>query len=280
MRSDSIPAKWTPYILSITRIIFGFLIVRHGMEQWFGYPEASDYTMSSFSGIVELVEFPAGLLLMLGLFTRPVALLVSVMIGISYFTGPAQKGPLPIRNGGDPVIVDTFFFLFVAAYGAGLWSIDRLRRKPTTDSSEWSPYAFTLLRIAAGLVFFQHGIEKLFGYSGARVEKDLLTIRGIGGILETFGGPLIATGLFTRVTAFILSGEMAVAYFRSWAPRGFWQSFSGPGMELSILFCYLYLFFFASGGGPWSLDAAIQRLRGKKQMPFASESVHETLGSR
>src|SRR5262245_33589786 len=88
MRPDSIPAKWTPYILSITRIIFGFLIVRHGMEQWFGYPEASDYTMSSFSGIVELVEFPAGLLLMLGLFTRPIALLVSVMVGISYFTGP------------------------------------------------------------------------------------------------------------------------------------------------------------------------------------------------
>ena len=98
MRSDSIPATWTPYILSITRIIFGFLIVRHGMEQWFGYPEASDYPMSSFSGIVELVEFPAGLLLMLGLFTRPVALLVSVLVGISYFTGPALKGPLPIRT--------------------------------------------------------------------------------------------------------------------------------------------------------------------------------------
>ena len=70
-------------------------------------------------------------------------------------------------------------------------------------------------------------------------------------------------GLFTRVTAFILSGEMAVAYFRSWAPRGFWPSFSGPGMEASILFCYLFLFFFASGAGPWSLDAIIKTFRSK-----------------
>jgi len=280
MRPDSIPAKWTPYILSITRIIFGFLIVRHGMEQWFGYPEASDYTMSSFSGIVELVEFPAGLLLMLGLFTRPVALVVSVMVGISYFTGPALKGPWPIRNGGDPVIVVAFFFLFVAAYGAGLWSIDRLRKRPTTSVSQWAPYALRILKIAAGLVFFQHGIEKLFGFSGARVEKDLLTVRGIGGLLETFGGPLIAMGLFTRVTAFILCGEMAVAYFRSWAPRGFWQSFSGPGMEASILFCYLYLFFFASGGGPWSLDAVIQSVRGKKQTPATPERLQESLPNR
>jgi putative oxidoreductase len=280
MRTDSIPAKWTPYILSITRIIFGFLIVRHGMEQWFGYPEASDYTMSSFSGIVELVEFPAGLLLMFGLFTRSIALLVSLMVGISYFTGPAFKGPWPIRNGGDPVIVVAFFFLFVAAYGAGLWSIDRLRKKPTTHVSQWAPYALSALQIAAGLVFFQHGIEKLFGFSGARVEEDLLTIRGIGGLLETFGGPLIAMGLFTRVTAFILSGEMAVAYFRSWAPRGFWPSFSGPGMEASILFCYLYLFFIASGAGPWSLDALIQSIRRKKQVPARSEQVQESLPNR
>jgi putative oxidoreductase len=280
MRRDSIPDRWTPYILSITRIIFGFLILRHGMEQWFGYPEASDYPRSSFSGIVELVEFPAGLLLMLGLFTRPVALLVSVMVAISYFTGPALRGPWPIRNGGDPVIVVAFFFLFIAAYGAGLWSIDRLRKKPTVDVSRLDPYALSLLQIAAGLVFFQHGIEKLFGFGGARVEENLMTIRGIGGLLETFGGPLIAMGLFTRVTAFILSGEMAVAYFRSWAPRGFWPSFSGPGMEASILFCYLYLFFFASGAGPWSLDAVIKSARAKKQTPANPEKAQESLPTR
>jgi putative oxidoreductase len=280
MRSDSIPAKWTPYILSITRIIFGFLIVRHGMEQWFGYPEASEYPISSFSGIVELVEFPAGLLLMLGVFTRPVALLVSVMVGISYFTGPALRGPWPVRNGGDPVIVVAFFFLFVSAYGAGLWSLDRLWKRTTTNASKWTPYALSLLQIAAGVVFFQHGIEKLFGFAGSRVEPDLMTIRGIGGILETIGGPLITMGLFTRVTAFILSGEMAVAYFRSWAPRGFWPSFSGPGMEASILFCYLYLFFFASGAGPWSLDALINDIRAKRRASARPETAQESIPTR
>jgi len=279
MRRYSIPVIWTPYILSITRFIFGFLILRHGMEQWFGYPEASEYPITSFSGIVELVEFPAGLLLMLGLFTRPVALLISVIVAISYFTGPAFRGPWPIRNGGDPVIVVAFFFLFVAAYGAGLWSIDRLRKKPVEKVSGWAPYTLSLLQIAAGLVFFQHGIEKLFGFGGARVEQDLMTVRGIGGLLETFGGPLIAMGLFTRVTAFILSGEMAVAYFRSWAPRGFWPSFSGPGMEASILFCYLFLFFFASGAGPWSLDAVIKAFR-SKATGSNPETARETLHSR
>ena len=154
MRPNSIPARWTPYLLSIARIIYGFLIARHGMEQWFGYPEASDVQMFSFSGIVELVEFPAGLLLILGLFTRPVALLVSVMVGISYFTGPALRGPWPIRNGGDPIIVVAFFFLFVAAYGAGLWSMDRLRKKPTTNAARWTPYALSLLQIAAGRSFW------------------------------------------------------------------------------------------------------------------------------
>jgi putative oxidoreductase len=279
MRRYSIPVIWTPYILSITRFIFGFLILRHGMEQWFGYPEASEYPITSFSGIVELVEFPAGLLLMLGLFTRPVALLISVMVAISYFTGPAFRGPWPIRNGGDPVIVVAFFFLFVAAYGAGLWSIDRLRKKPVEKVSGWAPHTLSLLQITAGLVFFQHGIEKLFGFGGARVEQDLMTVRGIGGLLETFGGPLIAMGLFTRVTAFILSGEMAVAYFRSWAPRGFWPSFSGPGMEASILFCYLFLFFFASGAGPWSLDAFIKGFR-SKAAGANPETARETLHSR
>ena len=264
--------KWAPYVLSITRIVYGFLILRHGMEQWFGYPEASDSAMMSFGGITELVEFPAGLLLMLGLFTRPAALVVSVMVAISYFTGPALRGPWPIRNGGDPIIVVAFFFLFVAAYGAGKLSIDQIRKRPATDASRWAPYALSMLQIASGLVFFQHGIEKLFGFGGARVEKDLLTVRGIGGLLEMFGGPLISMGLFTRVTGFILSGEMAVAYFRSWAPRGFWQSFSGPGMEASILFCYLYLFFFTSGAGPWTLDAVIKAVRGKKASVASAET--------
>ena len=86
------------------------------------------------------------------------------------------------------------------------------------------PHALFVVRVVAGLLFWQHGLEKLFGFAGARPETALLSMRGIAGILEGIGGPLLVVGLFTRPTAFILSGEMAVAYFRAWAPRGFFPN--------------------------------------------------------
>jgi len=121
-------------------------------------------------------------------------------------------------------------------------------------------YAIAVVRIAAGLLFWQHGLEKLFGFAGARPEPTLWAIRGVGGILETIGGPLIALGLFTRPTAFILSGEMAVAYFRSWAPRGFFPIANGG--EEATLFCFLYLWLWTAGPGAWSLDGLMHSMRG------------------
>jgi putative oxidoreductase len=120
--------------------------------------------------------------------------------------------------------------------------------------------AIAVVRIVAGLLFWQHGLEKLFGFAGARPEPTLWAVRGVGGILETIGGPLIALGLFTRPTAFILSGEMAVAYFRSWAPRGFFPIANGG--EEATLFCYLYLWLWTAGPGAWSLDGLLQSRRG------------------
>ena len=120
-------------------------------------------------------------------------------------------------------------------------------------------YAIVLVRIVAGLLFWQHGLEKLFGFAGARPEPTLWAVRGVGGILETIGGPLIALGLFTRATAFILSGEMAVAYFRSWAPRGFFPIANGG--EEATLFCYLYLWLWTAGPGAWSLDGLFRSNR-------------------
>jgi len=122
------------------------------------------------------------------------------------------------------------------------------------------PYAIALVRIVAGLLFWQHGLEKLFGFAGARPEPTLWAVRGVGGILETVGGPLIALGLFTRPTAFILSGEMAVAYFRSWAPRGFFPIANGG--EEATLFCFLYLWLCTAGPGAWSLDGLMRWNRG------------------
>jgi putative oxidoreductase len=86
-----------------------------------------------------------------------------------------------------------------------------------------------------------------------------MSLMGAAGILETVGGALMALGLFTRPVAFILSGEMAVAYFRQHAPRGPWPILNGG--ELAILFCFLWLFFSAAGPGPISLDALIRRKR-------------------
>jgi putative oxidoreductase len=125
----------------------------------------------------------------------------------------------------------------------------------------YTPYVLCLVRVVAGLLFMQHGLEKLFGFAGARPEETLWGIRGVGGILETVGGPMLALGLFTRPTAFILSGEMAVAYFRSWAPRGFFPIANGG--EEATLNAYIFLWLAAAGAGAWSIDAVIQRHRGR-----------------
>lgn len=271
--SGSIPAKWTPpgagrsmrpYPQSVARVIFGFLLIRHGMEQLLGYPEASDSALLSYQGIVEVIAVPAAILMMLGLFTRPVSALLSVLYFVAFFVGPLQRNFYTHRNGGDPILLNCFVFLYLAAAGGGAWSLDRLRdpQGVASQDSRWAPHALGILRIAAGYLFWMHGLEKFFGVGGGRVDRDILgSIRAFGGLLETVGGPLIILGLFTRPTAFILSGEMAVAYFRSWAPRGFWQSFAQPGMEASILFCFFFLFLCAAGPGAWSLDGLWRRKR-------------------
>jgi putative oxidoreductase len=126
--------------------------------------------------------------------------------------------------------------------------------------SPYVPYLQWLVRVVAGLLFFQHGLEKLFGFAGARPEPTLWAIRGVGGILETFGGPMLALGLFTRPVAFVLSGEMAVAYFRSWAPRGFFPIANGG--EEATLNAFIFLWLVAAGAGAWSLDAVMARRHG------------------
>jgi putative oxidoreductase len=185
---------------------------------------------------------------------------LAVLYVVLFFLGPLQRGPFTHRNGGDPVLLNAFFFLFLSAAGGGPWSLDRLRGATATDK-RWTPILLGLLRIGAGCLFLMHGLEKIFGIGGGRIDRDIMTIRGLAGWLEIIGGPLFTVGLFTRPVAFVLSGEMAVAYFRSWAPRGFWRSFDQAGMEASILFCFLFLFFWAAGPGAWSLDA----WRGRKR---------------
>ncbi len=118
----------------------------------------------------------------------------------------------------------------------------------------------SLLRIVTGALFMQHGVQKLFGmllspdqpWSGA---PPAFSMFWFAGVLEVFGGALIVLGLFTRPVAFLLAGEMAVAYFMAHFPQSFWPARNGG--EPAILFCFIFLFLFAAGAGPWSLDAAL-----------------------
>jgi putative oxidoreductase len=118
------------------------------------------------------------------------------------------------------------------------------------------PHTSTLhaaLRIVAGFLFFQHGLPKLFGGFGSQGPAELFSQMGLAGILEVFGGAAIALGLFTSPIAFLTSGEMAVAYFQAHLPRGFWPIANGG--ELAALFCFVWLYYAATGSGKWSLDA-------------------------
>ncbi|HEX5227471.1 MAG TPA: DoxX family protein [Bryobacteraceae bacterium] len=111
------------------------------------------------------------------------------------------------------------------------------------------------IRIATGLLFFQHGAEKLWGFAGGQIDHNYLTLHGFAGPLEVIGGTLITFGLFTRFAAFILCGQMAVAYFDQWAGRGFFPISNGG--EEAVIFCFVYLWLVAAGPGPWSVDRRI-----------------------
>ncbi len=131
---------------------------------------------------------------------------------------------------------------------------------PVSFSEAWSGRFLSILRIVSGLLFMQHGAQKLFGlFTTPQMHSvPLFSFMGLAGALEFFGGLLILFGLFTRIVAFILSGEMAAAYFVSHAPKAFWP-ISNRG-DLAVLFCFVFLYLAVASGGPWSLDRA---LRGK-----------------
>ena len=125
--------------------------------------------------------------------------------------------------------------------------------------------AFFLLRVVSGLLFLQAGGVKIFDWFGGVPAQfgghpAFLSQVWIGGVLEFYGGAAILLGLLTQPVAFILSGEMAVAYFQFHQPRGFWpvQNHGEP----AALFCFIFLFFAAHGAGKWSLDAWLRRKRG------------------
>jgi putative oxidoreductase len=126
--------------------------------------------------------------------------------------------------------------------------------KPSTI---WTPRVLSVLRIVLGLVLLQYGLAKLFGWPPVKIFENLkwLSLFSIAGIFELIGGALLVLGLFTRPVAFILSGEMAAAYFIEHLPHSFFPILNEGDLAVSLCFTFLYLAF--AGGGSWSLDAMI-----------------------
>lgn len=127
--------------------------------------------------------------------------------------------------------------------------------------TRFAPQLLSILRIVAAFCFILHGTSKLFNFpaeAGAPArELAMFSLPWFAGVLETFGGMLLLLGLFTRPVAFLLSGQMAVAYFKAHAPHSFWPTLNHG--EPAVLFCFIWLYIAAAGPGPWSLDAAIRR---------------------
>jgi putative oxidoreductase len=125
----------------------------------------------------------------------------------------------------------------------------------TNTLERWSPYVLSVVRIVVALIFIEHGTQKLFGFpANPNPGPAAFTLSWFSGVIEAFGGLLMLLGLFTRPVAFILSGEMAVAYWMAHAPRGIYPALNGG--DAAILYCFIFLLFVFTGPGAWSIDSA------------------------
>ncbi|GAB3826911.1 DoxX family protein [Hymenobacter jeollabukensis] len=123
----------------------------------------------------------------------------------------------------------------------------------------WAPRLLSVLRIVAAFLFVLHGAQKLFNVpAGEHGPVELASLMGVAGILEFGGGLLLLLGFLTRPVAFLLAGEMAVAYFKAHFPQAPLPIQNGG--ESAVLFCFIFLYLSAAGAGPWSVDALRRRM--------------------
>ena len=130
--------------------------------------------------------------------------------------------------------------------------------------SEWEPRVLSVVRIVTGLLYLQHGLNKLFNFPPTPthvpyVENMFSLVPGVAGLIEVFGSLLLILGLFTRPVAFIMSGEMAIAYFYAHLPRNLFPLLNAG--DSVILYCFIFLYLFVAGGGCWSVDQLLSRGR-------------------
>jgi len=253
-----------PYFLCLLRVVAGLLFMQHGLEKLFGFagarPEATLWGIRGIGGILETFGGP---LLALGLFTRPVAFILSGEMAVAYFRAWAPRGFFPIANGGEEATLNAFIFLWLATAGAGAWSLDRciaLWRRPSgfAERIAWlEPYARAILRVIVGFLFTLHGCRKLFGLFVAvagRRNAPTLALDGLPlwtGSIELAGGALLMLGLLVRQSALVLALEALLAYVVIAAPRGVWPIRNG-GIE-ALLYCVVCLYLAVAGAGAWSL---------------------------
>jgi putative oxidoreductase len=137
-RLDSFLLKWTPRLLSVMRIIIAFLFMQHGAQKLFGFlapqPGATPPLLST-AGVAGVLEFFGGLFILLGLFTRPVAFILSGLMAVAYFMVHAPQGFWPLQNRGELAAAYCFVFLYMAVAGGGSWSLDRLLRRGDSSLS-------------------------------------------------------------------------------------------------------------------------------------------------
>ncbi len=129
--------------------------------------------------------------------------------------------------------------------------------KLVQTASSAAPYYLSLIRIVVGLMFMEHGTSKLFAFPVPAAHHDPLTLLWFAGVIEMIGGALLALGLWPRLAAFVMSGEMAIGYFMSHEPKAFFP-IANRG-DAAILYCLIFLYFALAGGGPWTIAALFGR---------------------
>ena len=210
------------------------------------------YNFHSLIGIAGPLEVIGGALIILGLFTRTAAFILSGEMAVAYFTRWAPRGFWPISNGGEEAALFCFLFFWLVFAGPGRWSLDEaLRRDPAgrlnSTLRSWEPRARSLLRAVFAFVFALHGFRLLFGMLPALAGRRAAVPMALDGLptafgaLEIAGGVLLFIGLLTRPAAVILSAELLFAYFYLAAPRSVWPIRNGGDEVLLYFLVFVYL---------------------------------------
>ena len=255
-----------PHALFVVRVVAGLRFSLHGFEKLFGFAGARpEATLLGIRGIAGILEGVGGPLLVIGLCTRPTAFILSGEMAVAYFRAWAPRGFFPIANGGEEATLNAFIFLWIAAAGAGPWSLDAWLQKNRAApalrrrAAALEPHARTLLRLVVGLLLTLHGVRKIFDVLpsvAGRVGAPTLALDAlpaITGVLEIVAGPLLMAGLFVRQAAWVIAAEAVVAYVVVAQPRALWPIRNG-GIEV-LLYAAVMVYFAVAGPGRWSLDS-------------------------